>query len=470
MPETWSPRSFQPAMVDHLVHNADALLWCSMGTGKTVCVLTAISRLILEGGYKGALIVAPIRVMAITFPDQVARWEHTCWMKLANMRTEEGVRAWEEGSADIYMINPEMLPSLERKGRKYKGFVEKYLKRKDVPVDIFVLDESSTAKSATSKRFNTLRPFLHDLPRGNYKTSFKRRWSMTGTPAPNSYLDVHAQVRLIDNGKRLGMSNHQFKQTFFQSDFMGWKWEIKPGAKEQIDAKIADITLVMLGEDLLDLPHCAIVDVDVALPDKVKKQYKTLEKELLVSLDTGELEALSAAALVTKLLQMTAGCAYDAERDVHMVHDAKIKALHGIRKKHPKEPLLVLTSYIHERERLLKEFPEAVEFDEKDMAEWRAGKISMWVGNAKSLCHGIDGLQDSGRIVVWMTPTYSNETYSQANARLVRMGQEHETIVYRILAKGTIDEAVVEVLRQKDSQQDGMMRSVQALRALRGAR
>lgn len=458
-------------MVDHLVHNEEAMLWCSMGTGKTVCVLTAISRLILEGGYKGALIVAPIRVMAITFPDQVARWEHTKWMKLANLRTEEGIKMWEEGSAQIYMINPEKLPSLERKGKKYPGFVEKYLKgNKNPPVDIFLLDESSTAKSATSKRFNTLRPFLHDLPSRKFLTPFRRRWSMTGTPAPNSYLDIHAQVRLIDNGKRLGVSHYQYKQRYFESDYMGWKWEIRPGAKEKIDELISDITLVMLGDELLDLPHCSIVDVEVALPADAKKHYRTLEKELLVQLDTGELEALSAAALVTKLLQMTAGCAYDAERDVHLVHDAKLKALHGIRKKHPGEPLLVLTSYIHERERLLKEFSEACEFDEKNMDAWRAGEIPMWVGNAKSLCHGIDGLQDSGRIVVWMTGTYSNETYAQANARLVRMGQEHETLIYRIIAKGTIDEAVIEVLRQKDSQQDGLMRSVKALRALKGAR
>jgi hypothetical protein len=461
------PRSFQPEMIDHLVRNEEAMLWCSMGTGKTVCLLTAISRLILEGGYKGALIVAPIRVMAITFPDQIARWEHTKWMRLANLRTKEGIKAWEEGSAQIYMINPEKLNSVERKGKKYPGFVEKYLKKKNVPVDIFVHDESSTSKSPNSKRFNTLRPFLHDLPRKNFKTPFRRRWSMTGTPAPNSYLDIHAQVRLIDNGKRLGVSHHQYKQAFFDSDWNGWKWEIKPGAKEKIDARIADLALVMMGDDLLDLPHCSIVDVDVALPAQAKEDYRILEKELLVQLDTGELEALSAAALVTKLLQMTAGCAYDSERKVHLVHAAKLKALHSIRKKHPREPLLVLTSYIHERERLLKEFPEAEEFNEKDMDRWRAGEISMWVSNAKSLCHGIDGLQDSCRILVWMTGTYSNEAWLQSNARLVRMGQEHETIIYRVIARGTIDEAVVEVLRQKDAQQDGLMRSVRALRALK---
>ncbi len=470
MSEKFRPFGYQETMLRWLLDRDDALLFAQMGLGKTVVTLTAISELILEGAAKGVLLVAPIRVMAITWPDQVAKWEHTSWMRCYNLRTEAGLDAWERGDGEIFMINREKLATTTRtvKGeeRVYPGFVDRFIKgRKQLPVDIFVLDESSTAKSGSAKSFRAIRPYLHDSER--YKTKFKRRWGLTGTPAAGSYLDLHNQVLLMDNGKRLGRSFHQFKQAFFDSDYMGWNWEIKAGAKETIDAKIADIALVMMGEDWLDLPDTTVTDVEVTLPKDAMRNYRTLEKDLLLQLETGEIEALSAAALATKLLQCSAGCAYDAEKEVHVLHDAKLKALKKIRKDRPGEPLLVLTSFIHERERLLAAFPEAEQFHEKGMGRWRAGEIPMWVSDARSLCHGIDTLQVSGKTMVWMTMTYSNEVYQQANARLVRMGQKHETTILRVLAKGTIDEAIVEVLRNKEGQQDGLMRSVKALQKLR---
>src|ERR671911_414131 len=118
----FTPFSYQGRMIDHLLTHDDAALFAGMGLGKTVTTLTAISDLICEGASKGALIIAPIRVCAISWPHQVAHWDHTSWLKVANMRTPEGQQAWLDGTADIYLINPEMLPSIER---TVKGKVKK---------------------------------------------------------------------------------------------------------------------------------------------------------------------------------------------------------------------------------------------------------------------------------------------------------------------------------------------------------
>lgn len=489
----WTPNPFQPEMVRWLLDNEDAMLWAGCGSGKTVTSLTAIADLIQQGVCKGALVIAPFRVLATSFPSQVEKWDHLRWLTLANMRTPEGRQAWEDGSADIYMVNSEMLPTISRniRCRKCKasgcpecndgfltittpGFVDRFIKkRKTLPVDILLVDESSTAKNPSSVRFNALRPYLHDIEKldgkRRFTSPFRRRYSMTGTPHPNSYLDIFAQVRLIDGGKRFGTSFHRYRAQYFDSDYMGFKWELKPGAKEAIDAKLTDLALVMPDECYPDLPPCVTEDVEVTLPPPAMKAYKTLEKELLVELETGTVEALSAAALTTKLMQLTSGQVFDAERDVHVTHDAKLKALKQIRKKHPKEPLLVFTSYIHERERVLKEFPEACEFDEKRIPEWQAGKIPMWVSDARSLAFGIDGLQVGGRICVWMTQTYSWETYHQAISRLIRVGQDQETIVYRVVAKGTVDEAVVEAVKAKEEGNSGLMEALAMLQKLRKA-
>jgi hypothetical protein len=471
----YSPKPFHTEMTEWLLDHDDAALWASPGLGKTAVTLSAISRLILEGGSKGALVIAPIRVTLISWPDQVERWDHLRWMRVANLRTEEGIQAWEEGSADIYLINPEKLPSLERtvRGKVHRtpGIVERLIKgRKEIPVDTIVIDEISLFKGG-GVRAKAIAPFLHDITAADgtvrYKTPFKRRWGLTGTPAPNSYLDLFHQIKLLDGGKRLGRSITHYKQTHFSSDYMGWKWEIKEGAKEQIDARLADLALVMLGEDYLDVPPCTYEDVDVSLPPKVLKQYRELEKEFLLELENGEIEALSAAALTTKLLQITAGCVFDAEKDTHILHDAKIKELEKLAKKHKGEPLLVLTSYTHERQRILAAFPKARKFHEDDMDDWKAGKIPMWVADYRSLSHGIDGLQDGGRIAVWATPSYSWEGVTQTNARLRRTGQAHETLVYYLLAKDTIDWAVRSVLDSKEEGHNGLMQAVKNLQRLR---
>jgi len=466
MSETWVPEYYHTEMLEWLMARKAAALWCGMGLGKTSATLTAISNLILEGGAKGALVICPHRCGPTAWEAQIRRWEHVNWMRIANMRTPEGRQAWEDGSAEIYWVNSERLPDIERNGKVSPGFVSKFIKRrKSLPVDILVWDELSQAKNPSSKRANALRPYLHDV--GAFKTPFKRLIGLTGTPHPNSYADLFAQVRLL-NPAIFGLSFPQWRARHFDSDYMGWKWEIKPGAKEIIDAQLADFALVMRSEDHLDLPDCTTIDVDVNLPRKAEAAYKTLEKDLLLELEEGDVEALSAAALTTKLLQATAGCLYLSDSDgVAVLHDAKIKALRKLVNTHKGEPILVVAHYIHERKRLLEAFPEAREFDEADVPSWQAGEIPMWIAQSRQISHGIDGLQDSGRIIVWVTPTYSWETYTQLVHRLVRPGQKHETLVYRLLCTDTIDWAVSGVLEEKEKGEKGLMAAVHALQQMR---
>lgn len=475
----FDPLPYQPAMLDWLQTKDTAALFVSPGMGKTVVTLTAIADAIGSGRSRGALIIAPWRVCTITWPNQVEHWDHCQWMKIANLRTPAGLKAWENGSADIYVINPDMLPSVTRNLRcrvcnaagcpnckktgfiqsKSVGIAEKLFKnRTRIPVDTFVWDELSQAKDPTGKRANSIRPYL---------SMFSQRWGLTGTPVPNSYLDLFAQIRMLDDGERLGRSFTGYRSNYFeQADYMGYSYKLRPGAKELIDKKLSDLALVMLGDDWLKLPVCETEDVNVELPSHVRREYKTLEKELLVELAKGDIVARNAATLVGKLLQLTSGAVYDDDRNVHVLHDAKIEALKKLRKKHGKEPMLVLTAFQHEMARVLEAIPGARKFDEKDLADWQAGKIHTWVAQPQSLSHGIDGIQRGGRIAVWMTLTYSNETYLQTNARLVRTGQSRETKIYRVICVGTADDGVAESLRDKSDTQAGLLNALKAIQRL----
>lgn len=497
MPEKFTPLPYQLRPIEWLKERAAAALFLSPGLGKTPISLTALHDLMMDGVSNGALVVAPIRVCKITWPNQIAQWNHTKWMKIADMATEEGQKRWENGDFDIALINSERLATISQRrkckvcegkgcepepapcrckgkgcircedgvtcrhgyvGHRYPQFVEKFLKgQKEIPVDTLIIDELSLAKNHAGTRFKALR---------NFGGLFQRRWGLTGTPAPNGYIDLFNQIRMLDDGKRLGPSVEGFRQSYFTADYMGFKYELNPGAKDRIDSRLADLALTMLGEDYLDLPTCNKEDIHIELPAAARKAYKQLEKELFVLLDSGEITALSAASLANKLLQITGGLAYDADRKVHEIHDEKLKAFEKLRKKHKGEPILVLTAYQHEMERFLKRFPDAKKFHEKDLGDWQKGKIKTWVANPRSLSHGIDGIQKGGRIAVWMTPTWSNETEIQTNARLVRKGQSAETLIYRILCKLTVDDAVVEATRGKANEERSLMTALKGLQKL----
>jgi len=452
MTETFRPFDYQIPMVEHLLANDRAALFVSPGKGKTVVTLTALDTLATCGQLRGALIVAPLRVCSITWPAQVARWAHTSWMRVANLRTAEGLQAWLDGAADIYLINSELLPNrLPLMFPKRKTFV--------CPVDTLVIDELSLAKNPQSKRFKALFKHLGGIT---------RRWGMTSTTIPNNYRDLWMQVKMLDDVKRLGKTFSSYKEEwFYPADYMGYTFKLIIGAKEQIDRRLSDLALVMVG-DPNDLPSSSIIDIPAALPPAARKQYKTLEKEMLAEIADGEITAPSAGVLVNKLLQLTSGAVYDEDRNVLPVHDAKLDALRGLLDKHKGEPVLILTAFKHESARILAAIPEARMFDELLLRDWQDGRIPVWVADPRSLSHGIDGLQKSCRIAIWCSLTYSHETYVQTNARLIRTGQTAETIIYRILAPGTIDDAVAEALRDKSDTQTGMLHAVRALQRMSG--
>ena len=450
MSQTFKPFPYQIPMIDHLLENDRAALFVSPGKGKTVVTLTAIDALATLGQFRGALIVAPLRVCSITWPAQVERWSHTRWLRVANLRTAAGLKAWHEQSADIYLINSELLPNrLPLMFPKSKSFV--------CPVDTLVIDELSLAKNPQSKRFKALHKHL---------AAIDRRWGLTGTPIPNNYLDLFMQVKMLDDGSRLGRTFTAYRDAYFYpADYMGYTYKLVTGSKEAIDGKLADLALVMIGEDS-DLPASSVVDVPVTMPTEARRHYKTLEKEMLAEIAEGEITAPSAGVLVNKLLQITSGAVYDADRNVLPVHTAKISTLRSVLDRHKGEPVLVLCAFKHESARVIEAIPGARMFNEADLGEWQAGKIPVWVADPRSLSHGIDGLQVSCRIAIWVSLTYSHETYVQTNARLIRTGQTAETLIYRLICAGTIDDAVAEALREKSDTQSGMLFAVRALQRM----
>jgi SNF2 family DNA or RNA helicase len=425
----YTPQVQQTLMTEFLLTHDRAALFCGMGLGKSAAVLAALREEFVDGGCKGALIVAPLRVAILSWPNELQKWDEFRCLKYEVLRGQQ-----PSGKSMIYLTNYEQLPKLT-----------------DLSFcDTIIYDEITRAKNPASERINEHRKHI----KGH------RRWGLTGTPRPNNLLELFAQVRLLDDGQRLGRSFHQFRNTWCHAtDYMEYNWAPNPGAEEAIYKRIRDLALTLRTSDYSDQPDLVVEDIEVKLPDAARGLYHTLEKELLISLGPkGDVVALNAAVLVNKLLQVTGGTVYNETRGAVEVHDAKIRALQRLLAGMPGENVIVFTNFIHERERVCKAIggTNAADFVGDIETAWNSGKIKYLVADPRSLGHGLN-LQAGGKTIVWFSPNWSRESYDQANARVWRKGQKDVSTVYRLLCPQTMDDVVVETLRTKEEGQSAML-------------
>lgn len=288
---------------------------------------------------------------------------------------------------------------------------------------------------------------------------------------PNSHMDLFAQVRLLDDGQRLMERFDFFRSMYFmQTDYLGYKWELQPGAKERIKNLISDITISVPGGEW----PISVIDVPIKMDAKAAALYRKFEKDRLLEMEEHgkTIAAPTAAALMTKLLQFTSGAVYDTEdpnKPSYQIGSAKMVELRAIYKEHNK-PLLVCVNFVHEQERIRKAFPEAVFFQDHKtdtakqalMDKWNEGKIKMLVGHPASIGHGLN-LQFGGHIMVWTTLGSVPEYYHQANSRLARRGQTKTVLCYRLITQGTVDEVVAMSLEMKGVNERDMLSMLRQL-------
>ena len=431
---------YQNRAVDFIKNKERCALFLDMGLGKSVSTLTAVSDLIDSFSVQKTLVIAPLRVANSTWAQEAEKWDHLRHLRISICTgSEKTRRAALHRDADVYVINRENVVWL----------VDLY--KKKWPFDAVIVDESSSFKNPSAKRFRALKKVL---PYTNYMVL------LTGTPSPNSLMDLWPQMYLVDFGESLGRTVTGFRQRFFEQDFMGYRWAIRDGCAEKIHNLISDRVISMSAEDYLDLPDRIDLETQVELPVGVMKRYKELEKTLLAELETGEeVEAVSAAALANKMLQFANGAAYyDEHKNWAEVHKEKLDALADIVEDNPGENMLVAYNYKFDLERLQKRFPQAVVLDKEQSTidRWNNGEIKMLLAHPASAGHGLN-LQRGGALCIWFGLNWSLELYQQFNARLHRQGQTKPVRIIHIVAKDTIDQRVLSVLKDKDATQASLL-------------
>ncbi|MDU9335176.1 DEAD/DEAH box helicase [Staphylococcus coagulans] len=442
----FKPHVYQKHSIDKVIDNEKYGLFLDMGLGKTVSTLTAFSDLQLLDTEK-MLVIAPLNVAKDTWADEINKWEHLKHLRVSKVlgTPKQRLTALSK-DADIYITNKE----------NTKWLCDQY--KKEWPFDMVVIDELSTFKNPSSQRFKAIRKKLPLM---------KRFVGLTGTPSPNSLLDLWAQVYLIDRGERLETSFSRYRERFFRpthqvSDHV-FNWELRDGSEEKIYELIEDVCLSMKASDYLDLPERIDTVQSVNLSSKERKLYDELEKHyILESEEDGTIVAQSGASLSQKLLQLSNGAVYTDDEDVRHIHDRKLDKLEGIIEESQGQPLLVFYNFKHDKERILERFDEVVTLDDKGYKDkWNEGKVKILLAHPASAGHGLN-LQQGGHIIVWYGLTWSLELYQQANARLYRQGQEHTTIIHHIMTDNTIEQRVYQALQNKELTQDELMKAIKA--------
>ncbi len=439
--------NYQEYAKDFILENKKCGLFLDMGLGKTVTSLTAID--ILMNDYLDigkVLVIAPKNVAENTWTDEVQKWEHLRGLKVTCISgTAVKRRKALDEEADIYTVSRDNVVWL----------VDEL--KKDWKFDTLIIDELSSFKNPSSKRFKKLKtvtPF------------FDRVIGLTGTPAPNSYMDLWSQIYLLDRGERLGKNITAFRRQFFNAYSRGMyvEYELKEGAKEKIDDLISDICVSMKSKDYLkDLKEPIIIDYKVKLDNKEFKLYRDMAKEAVAEVtENDKVVALSAAVVTNKLLQMANGTVYGEDKKPFKIHERKIEALDDILEQAQNENILVFYNFQSDLENILSRFPEAKKFEGgEDIRNWNSRKIKMLLLHPASAGHGLN-LQQGGSIIVWYGLTWSLELYLQANARLVRQGQKEVVRIYRLVTEYTVDERVIETLNGKKYKQDELLEKLKA--------
>ncbi|MBQ2726344.1 MAG: DEAD/DEAH box helicase, partial [Clostridia bacterium] len=323
--------------------------------------------------------------------------------------------------------------------------------------DMVVIDELSSFKSYQAKRFRSLL---------KVRPSVKRIVGLTGTPSSNGLMDLWAEFRILDLGKRLGRFITHYRNTYFIPDKRNgqvvFSYTPREGAEEEIYAAISDITISMKAVDHLKMPECVMNEVRVTLSEKERKTYDTMKADLVVSFGDAEIDAGNAAALANKLSQMANGAVYGEDKRVFPIHDRKLDALEDLIEAANGKPVLVAYWFKHDLERIQKRFKVREIKTSRDIADWNSGKIPVAVIHPASAGHGLN-LQSGGSTLIWFGLTWSLELYQQTNARLWRQGQKSETVViHHIIAENTIDERIMNALRMKDKTQSALIDAVKA--------
>jgi SNF2 family DNA or RNA helicase len=448
----WVPEAYMLSAMRFMLERGSAGLFLDPGLRKTSITLAVAKTLKKRHGRFPFLVVAPLRVCQLVWPAERAKWRQFHGLSMEVLHGPKKGEALRR-KADVYVINPE---GLEWLFEELRGMDE-------WPFEALVVDESTKFKRASSGRSKLLRAYL---------PHFRRRYILTGTPAPNGLLDLFGQVMILDLGNALGRYiTHYRREYFLPTGYGGYTWVPQEDGERRIYRRLEKLVLRMDAKDYLKLPPLVGVEpqlvIEVDLPPAARKAYDEMEEDLIAKVEGGVVTASNAAVASMKCRQIANGGIYEDRQNVRWkkVHDAKTDAILELVESLQGQPLLVATDFRHDEERLLRALPKGTPAfsggkSAKEVrrieAAWNAGDLPVLLANPQSAAWGLN-LQEHGRAVAWHSLTWDLELYLQFIRRVWRSGQKGRVFVHHVAARDTVDQALLKAVRKKDKTQGALL-------------
>lgn len=448
----WVPLPYMTRAVAHLKANHAAGLPLRPGGRKTSITLEAFRQLRDEARVDTMLIVAPLRVCRQTWRQEAAKWEQFKDLKFSLLHGDKKEERLKD-DADIWLINPEGVAWL----------ADKFFGR-SLPWDIVCIDELTKFKNSAADRSKKLRPRLKGV---------RYRWGLTGSLAPNGYMDLFGQMLMLDDGAALGRYITHYRDMYFTVGYDGFTYDLMPGAAQRIVNRIQPYWFKMDESDYAQLPPLVPDPREVELSPAQRKLYDKMKRDMLAQLPEGVITAANAAACYSKLSQMANGAVYvgDNKDTVSHIHDLKLEVVDELVEELNGSPLLVAYEFNHDLERLkawhLERFKAPLPYlgkgttskqEDQWVREWNEGKLPVLAAHPASAGHGLNMQGFSACDVAWFSITWDYELYDQFIRRIWRDGTQAVQIFnHLIVVKDTIDELKLTALRDKDFTQRSLL-------------
>ncbi len=455
------PRPYQEISIQHLIDNPKCALFVFMGAGKTACVLSVLDQLsLVRQNIFPALVIAPLRVANSVWPEELAKWSNFSHLTMSVVTGDAPERSVAlKREADIFVTNFESIPWLvQTLGAKW-------------PFKTIIADESSRLKGYRSRQ-GTIRSRLLAQMCQIHCENF---YALSGTPCGNGLKDLWGPLHFLDGGERLGRTYTAFTQRWFRPSWDGFGLDPLPHAQKEIQERISDICLSIDPKDYFDLKAPIETNIYVTLPPAARKLYKEMETRMFIEIEKTPIESFNAASRTNRCSQLASGAIYfdpnsmdDAARNIQfkVVHDEKLDALEEIVEESGDTPLLVAYNFRSDLVRLKRHFKQGRQLDKdpKTIKEWNDGKIPLLFAHPASAGHGLN-LARGSNIIVFFSLTWNMEEHTQIIERLgpvrqLQEGLDRNVFIYRIMARDTIDEDMLERLKTKCSAQDALLQAM----------
>lgn len=454
----FTPHEYQKTLIKFMVSRPCSMLAVDPGLGKTSSAFAAF-QLLRKKGVRRMLVIAPKRVAFDVWPREAKKWDDFHGLKVKVIHPDgDGFHALREPH-DVSVINVDGLERLfgyRAMGGSWQNGIAQTL---GWWWDMLVVDESTKFKHTDTQRFKTLKPFLE---------KFKRRYCLTGSPAPNGLMDLFGQIYILDHGQSLGGYITHFRSTYFdKTGFGGFDWKLKSGSEEAIYKKLRPLVIRMDAADHLDLPPLVYNTIWVDLPKKARAAYDQMERQLIMEVEGDTITAGNIAAATGKCRQIANGGVFNAEKKAKALHTEKTDALLDLLEEMQGKPAFVAYEFKHDLERLqkvLKKVPHigggvSTKEVSRLVDAWNAGELPILLAQPQSVAHGLN-LQGVNAAVIWYGIPWDLEVYEQFIRRVWRQGQKGSVVVQHIAARDTVDATVLKTLEKKDRTQRNLLEAL----------